>query len=386
MAALLALATGAQAATLNVDGTYELTGTTSESYTGVSVGKSVAGTLNIKDSAALTSSGNFYINDKSGLPLSTVNLTGGTLTHNYTGGDGFFIGWWGQGVMNISGGTANLAQLNFYTGELNLSGSGTLNVPNNNTLVGKWDRGVNSFAISGGTANLRGVQLTWDISTLTLSGGTLDLGAGGISGSGMIDFSGGTLKLSNNGAITRNFDTDTVDALFFDGVQQAAGTWGKTGSGATHINNTYFTGTGVLTVGASSTPYQTWSGNHAFTDFNSEGVAYGMAWILGASTHSSPSSGLLPAVTDSSGGFFTLHFTRVLDIGPTAHLYVEFSDDLGGWTPVEVLIPTVVPGTVTEPGSGIVFDVTTSGGLYDIQARIPFGGSGKRFARLAATE
>ncbi len=238
----------AQASILNVNGLYELTGSTSESYTGVNVGNSGAGTLNIKDSASLTSSGNFYINNNG--PLSTVNLTGGTLTFNYTGGDGFWIGWWGHGVMNISGGTANLAQLQFYDGELNLSGNGTLNVTNSDTIMGQWDRSAESFAISGGTANLRGVKLTWDISTLTLTGGTLNLGAGGIYGdaSSTINLGGGTLKLSDGGAIALALDADTVDYLYIDGSPMAAGTWGKTGSGADHINNTYFTGTGVLTV------------------------------------------------------------------------------------------------------------------------------------------
>ncbi|MCX5653617.1 MAG: PEP-CTERM sorting domain-containing protein [Planctomycetota bacterium] len=238
----------AQAGILNVDGLYELTGTTSESYTGVNVGNSGAGTLNIKDSASLTSSGNFYINNNG--PLSTVNLTGGTLTFNYSGGDGFFIGWWGRGVMNISGGIANLAQLKFYDGELNLSGSGTLNVTGNDVIMGQWDRAGESFAISGGTANLRGVQLTWDISTLTLTGGTLNVGAGGIYGNAgsTINFSGGTLKLNDNGAIALALDSDTVDYLYIDGSPMAAGTWGKTGSGADHFNDTYFEGTGVLNV------------------------------------------------------------------------------------------------------------------------------------------
>ena len=40
-----------------------------------------------------------------------------------------------------------------------------------------------------------------------------------------------------------------------------------------------------------------------------------MAWILGASTNSSPSIGLRPTVAGASGGFLTLHFTGVLDPG-----------------------------------------------------------------------
>ena len=41
---------------------------------------------------------------------------------------------------------------------------------------------------------------------------------------------------------------ETVGGLFFNGVAQAAGTWGATGSGATNINNDWFTGSGIITV------------------------------------------------------------------------------------------------------------------------------------------
>jgi len=43
--------------------------------------------------------------------------------------------------------------------------------------------------------------------------------------------------------------TNYVSGLYFNDVPQAAGTWGRTGSGADHINDTYFSGrTGVLSV------------------------------------------------------------------------------------------------------------------------------------------
>ena len=48
-------------------------------------------------------------------------------------------------------------------------------------------------------------------------------------------FSAGSGKLDLNHALT-----DTIGALYFDGVLQAAGTWGGTGSGADNINTTYF--------------------------------------------------------------------------------------------------------------------------------------------------
>jgi len=54
-------------------------------------------------------------------------------------------------------------------------------------------------------------------------------------------FTGGKLNL-NTGV------TDTISALYIDGVLQAAGTWGSTLSGATNKSDTYFAGSGMLLV------------------------------------------------------------------------------------------------------------------------------------------
>jgi hypothetical protein len=43
-------------------------------------------------------------------------------------------------------------------------------------------------------------------------------------------------------------DVDTVAALIIDGARQLAGTWGATGSGAAHIDDTHFAGSGTLVV------------------------------------------------------------------------------------------------------------------------------------------
>ena len=46
----------------------------------------------------------------------------------------------------------------------------------------------------------------------------------------------------------------TADSLLIDGVLQVAGTWGSTSSSASHKNNTYFSGIGILTVATGATP------------------------------------------------------------------------------------------------------------------------------------
>lgn len=245
---VMALSGGAQAASLVVDGVTSFSGSSSASYDSIYVGETIPSTLNILDSASVTcGSGNFYIGDKqNGAGSGTVNVSGGTLTCNRSN---LWIGWWQRGVMNISGGRANLNTLVVvYYEELNVS-AGTLNVTNWETRVG-WDAG-SFLSVSGGVANLYSIHMNHPASRFSLTGGMLNLGAGGLYGhaASTLHFGGGTLKLSHGGAIAVDFGTTgTVESLFLDGVQQAAGTWGKSGSGADHVNNTYFTGAGILRV------------------------------------------------------------------------------------------------------------------------------------------
>ena len=181
----------------------------------------------------------------------TVNQSGGsvTVTGTATGNNYPSVG------NNLSLGCYGY---NNPSGEYDLSG-GTLTATAGITVFGA--DGDGRLTISGGTATLLGLMGDWNNNGhLVLSSGTLSLGAQGFKMNpgayagkrgtwyGTIIFSGGTLKLSNNGAIAVNFGTGTVDQLFLDGVQQVAGTWGKTGSGAANINDTYFSGGGVLTV------------------------------------------------------------------------------------------------------------------------------------------
>ena len=66
---------------------------------------------------------------------------------------------------------------------------------------------------------------------------------------------------------------DTIRSLYIGGVAQAIGTWGATGSGATNLNDTFFTGTGVLNVTA--LPVLGVPG-----DFNNNGVVDAADYVL----------------------------------------------------------------------------------------------------------
>jgi autotransporter-associated beta strand protein len=100
------------------------------------------------------------------------------------------------------------------TGDLIKSGGGQLNLTANNTYTGD-------------TQIVNGV--------LSITNAYLENNA--------------DVYLTTNGKFDLNFGaTDTIRSLYFDGVPQPVGTYGATGSGATNINDTFFSGSGVLDV------------------------------------------------------------------------------------------------------------------------------------------
>ena len=60
----------------------------------------------------------------------------------------------------------------------------------------------------------------------------------------------GNVMLSTGGQMFLNFSgTDTINQLFFNGFATSlTGTWGSTASGATHTDDTFFSGMGKLLV------------------------------------------------------------------------------------------------------------------------------------------
>ncbi len=138
-------------------------------------------------------------------------------------------------------------------------------------------------------------------------------------------------------------------------------------------------------LSATATPFATWADGAAFDDRNSEGIAYGMAWMLGAGTSTSPSVGLLPAVMPGSG--LTMHFKRVHDQGP-AKLYFQSSGDLSTWSDPGFLIPDNQYGAAIELAPGITATIT-EGNPDDVTVTVApagIGGGGSFFGRLKVTE
>lgn len=79
--------------------------------------------------------------------------------------------------------------------------------------------------------------------TTTVSAGLLSLASTGAVQSNTV------LAVSSGAVVNLNYSGNIeLSSLVLNGVPQASGTHGATGSGAAHINNTYFTGTGTVSV------------------------------------------------------------------------------------------------------------------------------------------
>ena len=147
---------------------------------------------------------------------------------------------------------------------------------------------------------------------------------------------------------------------------------------------------GTLTVNPlTMAAYQAWAGGASFdTDANGDGVANGLAWLLGATDPSANASALLPKPT-SAGGKLVLTFRCLKPANRgAAGLKVQYSNNLGAanlWASQEAEVPDA-GGTV----GGMVFAISPDADLafMNVRAEIPADAaspSGKLFGRLYAS-
>ena len=170
-------------------GAFNCTAFTNQNYTTVNFGMTgtltVSGAFNDGNSPASSASPNTF-NQNSG----TVNLTSATAGNVRVG--------------SAAAGTYNLAD-------------GVWNVTNTDVLIGP-SAAPGTVTISGGTANLRGVQFSsFSSSTLTLNGGTLNIGTNGLYFSGgaftsTINLGAGTLATLGNGGWSSTLPVTLTDA------------------------------------------------------------------------------------------------------------------------------------------------------------------------------
>jgi hypothetical protein len=132
-------------------------------------------------------------------------------------------------------------------------------------------------------------------------------------------------------------------------------------------------------------PFAQWAGadESSFTqDSNADGVADGLAWMLGAATPGTNASLLLPLPRSENQAFsVTFHYLVPAERGSYS-MRLQHSATLtpDSWTDVE--IPDA-SGTI----HGVEFLITPlpDGKLNQVQAVVPAGPAGKVFVRLSAT-
>lgn len=147
------------------------------------------------------------------------------------------------------------------------------------------------------------------------------------------------------------------------------------------LSNVSVTATTLPETVSSTQLFGTWAGDAAVTfvgDGNGDGVADGLAWLIGTPTATTNAAPLLP-VPLAAGGELDLTFSlRTAADRGTARLSLQHSPDLATWTTV------IVPETSGAAG-GIDFVVTPDGAVNDVQASIPasiVGTGGRFFVRL----
>jgi autotransporter-associated beta strand protein len=217
----------------------------------------------------------------------------------------------------------------------------------------------------------------------TVEAGTLSLGNPFLAnGSAVRIVTGATLNLTHTQA-------DTIDTLFIDGVQQAAGTYD---SG----NTAFITGTGSLLVtsGPSGDAFATWASAAGLDgtpgkesgfddDPDGDGIANGLEWILGGSPLNG-ASGSLVTTTATAGGGLTLSFTRNEDSVGISTFSVEYSSTLAApWASAAI-------GAISSgpDANGVTVTIDTAPTPDAVTVTIPASNApaGKLFGRLKATQ
>ena len=205
--------------------------------------------------------------------------------------------------------------------------------------------------------------------------GTGELGLNNFTFNNLGGLAAGSYTLiSANGGISGTLDATNLTDTIAPGL---SGTLAISGNNIT------------LTVAAAGNPYDTWittfgltGPNAAFDfDFDKDGFANGLEWILGG-TPSANDSGTLVTATGSAATGVTLSFDREEDSIGVASLSVEYGTTLATW-PGSATIGATSSG---PDGNGVVVTVNAVPNPDEVTINIPASNSagGKLFARLKA--
>lgn len=268
------------------------------------------------------------------------------------------------------------------TSTLTLGGNGNSNIVVNGALTLDAVGNVTVTEVIEGTGTLNktgaGVLTLGGVNTrsgpTTVTAGTLAVNGTSLSDAASLAIDGGVVNLTGS---------ETVDSLYFGAALQLAGTWGATGSGAQHIDDTRFSGSGLLNVVNGTTPssgYNSWAAINApaggpSEDYDGDGVPNAVEFVLGG-TKGTNDLGRLPTIAmDGTNVTFTFVRNRQ-SIANGTEVSIKVGTDLVNW-PVSHDVPDAP--VVAVPGVSVVDNLD---GTDTVTLSIPRAPDLRKFARL----
>jgi len=208
--------------------------------------------------------------------------------------------------------TVNQAGNSLHRGQLNgavslfKDGAGTLILSNTTSTT------TGDITVTNGTLVAALTKSIGNSTNITVSGGTLDLRAPAmIPDAARLSISGDGTVAIGDGIV------ETVSDFFVNGVQQKSGTWGSTASGADHIDDTHFSGNGVLFVQHSppfSATEATWDGEGTDALLNTEANWQGDTLpLFDGATRALFGTGGATATVDTAANLYGITFNRAGD-------------------------------------------------------------------------
>jgi autotransporter-associated beta strand protein len=162
---------------------------------------------------------------------------GGTTAHSSIYSAAIYLGTASQTTKGVTLTAASGGTVTFSGVIQDPTGQDATELANARSLTAVTKTGLGTVALTAANTYFGGT---------TVSQGTLSLG-NGTANSALSNYA--DLSVASGAVLNLNFSSgnpDTVLRLYLDGSPAAIGTWGATGSGATNIDDTHFTGTGVI--------------------------------------------------------------------------------------------------------------------------------------------